>query len=88
MGNIKAGRYVRIFVRTLHHGEFYSMAEEMPDNVDVGAIANQLTDKIANVSSFSFLNGKPGGGAEEEYVVLPIETLKTALITMQVLRIE
>jgi hypothetical protein len=88
MGNIKAGRYVRFFIKTLHHGEFYSMAEEMPDGVDVEAIASQLTDKIANVSSFSLRNGKPGGGAEEEYVILPIETLQTALITVQVMRIE
>lgn len=84
---LEPGLYVRFKIKTVQHGEFYSMAEKMSEGVDIGAIADQLTDKIANVSSFSFQSGNPGE-AEQEFVVLPPDTLRTALISLQVLRIE
>jgi len=91
------GLYTRIVAKTLYHGTWYStwtlVAEWTPllkdSAVDLEKEAGKLDNATALLESIKFQNAQPEDkGCDAEYVILPVDVLRTSVIKVQQVKIK
>lgn len=77
------GLYTRLCVHTMYFGVFYSTWRKC-DQPDIDAL--EIDTDVSALAQLRFESAQPENGTEREWIVLPLDVLRSSLVRVQAAR--